>query len=475
MKVRDLLHKIKSWKFEVKWEPSAYTAMKEANEGNFDIALLDYHLVKQNGSDFFAELQQSEECVTPIILLTSSHEHLDDFEAVSARTVGCLEKATLSVYDLERSIWYAVEIKRATEELRESEERFRSIFYGAAIGIALLDIDGQIIETNPGLNKLLGYSYEEFCNFFLKDLIDPHAVNKLTELYQELIGAKRNSFQIEERFKHKDGRWVWLRLTASLFRDAGIPAKFVACLLEDVSQRKQARDALQQTEQRLRDLSRKILETQENERKLVAQELHDSVGGSLAAIKFALEEKLDTMQDSASGESMSLKNIISYVDDTIKETRRISSHLRPSMLDDLGLLPTIRWFCREFEKVHPDVRIDQQLDIEEDMTSESLKIVIYRVLQEALNNVAKHSNADFARLSLARHGDQIELGVEDNGCGFEVEAVLSSDDPLMGYGLSGMCDRAEICGGACEITSSIGKGTTVRISLPCGGESIDEE
>jgi signal transduction histidine kinase len=144
------------------------------------------------------------------------------------------------------------------------------------------------------------------------------------------------------------------------------------------------------------------------------------------------------------------------------------------MLDDLGLMATIRWFCREFEKIHPDVQIDQQLAIEEDMTSESLKTVIYRVLQEALNNVVKHSNADSVRLSLAAHGDQIELTVEDDGCGFEVDAVLSSDDPLIGYGLCGMYDRANICGGACEISSSIGKGTTVRMSLPYGEESIDE-
>jgi PAS domain S-box-containing protein len=475
VKVRDLLHKIKKWKFEAKWESSTDTVMKEANEGNYKIVLLDYDLVKRYGLDCFTELQQNEECVTPIILLTPSHESLDDFEAISARTVGCLEKATLNVYDLERSIWYAAEIKRATEALRESEERLRSLFYGASIGIALLDIDGQIIETNPGLDKLLGYSFEEFCDFLIKDLIDPHAANQLTKLYQELIEAKRNSFQIEERFKHKDGRWVWLRLTTSLFRDASIPAKFVVCLLEDISQRKQAREALQQSEHRLRVLSRKILEAQENERKLVAQELHDSVGASLAAIKFALEEKLSTMQDSAPAEGMSIENIISYVNDTIKETRRISSHLRPSMLDDLGLMATIRWFCREFEKIHPDVQIDQRLDIEEDMTSESLKTVIYRVLQEALNNVAKHSNADTVRLILSAHGDQIELTVEDDGCGFEVDAVLSSDDPLIGYGLCGMYDRANICGGACEISSSIGKGTTVRISLPYGEESIDEK
>jgi two-component system sensor histidine kinase UhpB len=89
--------------------------------------------------------------------------------------------------------------------------------------------------------------------------------------------------------------------------------------------------------------------------------------------------------------------------------------------------------------------------------------------------VAKHSNAETVRLSLAAHGDQIELTIEDNGCGFELEAILSSDDPLIGYGLCGMYDRAEICGGVCEITSSIGNGTTVRISLPYGEESIDEK
>ena len=114
--------------------------------------------------------------------------------------------------------------------------------------------------------------------------------------------------------------------------------------------------ARKKTEAVLHEISRKILDSQENERKLVAQEIHDSISGDLAAIKLSLEEKLSKMKGDPPDDTISLEKIISMIEDTIQETRRISARLRPSMLDDLGLLPTVDWFCREFEKNYPKIR-----------------------------------------------------------------------------------------------------------------------
>jgi signal transduction histidine kinase len=217
----------------------------------------------------------------------------------------------------------------------------------------------------------------------------------------------------------------------------------------------------------LRKLSRTILDSQENERKLVAQEIHDSISGSLAAVKFALEEKLDSMGQNPSPDVISLEKIASQVDATIKECRRVSAHLRPSLLDELGLLPTLKWHCREFENLHPDLHIEQQLDAAEDDIPEKLKVVIYRVLQEALNNVAKHSGASRVRLLLEKQGQRIEFSVADNGRGFDPEKKNAESTITGGFGISGMRDRTLLCDGKFEITSEKGEGTKVHISLAC--------
>jgi len=245
----------------------------------------------------------------------------------------------------------------------------------------------------------------------------------------------------------------------------------VQALESEIEDHQQTEAALRKSREQLRELSRQIMDAQENERKMVAQEIHDSIGGSLAAIKFALEEKLESMEQTPPPKAISLEKIISYVDETIKETRRISAHLRPSLLDDIGLLATISSFCREFEKLYPVMQIDQQLNVAEDEVPDVLKVVVYRVMQEALNNVGKHSEATRVRLQLDKRDNHIELAVADNGCGFDPAEKLSDTTVASGLGLSGMRDRAMLCDGKFEIASEPGKGTTVQISLPCDGIS----
>lgn len=249
-------------------------------------------------------------------------------------------------------------------------------------------------------------------------------------------------------------------------------AMTIRALENEIEDHRQTEAALRRSREQLRELSRKILDAQENERKLVAQEIHDSISGSLAAIKFALEEKLDSMGQNPVPEVISLEKIISQVDETIKESRRISAHLRPSLLDDIGLLATISWFCNEFEKLHPEIQFEQQLNVAENEIPEMLKVVVYRVLQEALNNVAKHSDATRVHLKLDKHDNRIEFSVVDNGCGFGPEEKFSESSVFSGLGLAGMRDRTILCGGRFEIISEKGKGTTVHVSLPCDAESI---
>jgi signal transduction histidine kinase len=245
----------------------------------------------------------------------------------------------------------------------------------------------------------------------------------------------------------------------------------IAALENEIETRRQTEVALQTSREKLRDLSRQILRAQENERKLIAQNIHDSISGSLAAIKLTLEEKINSIGPKSAIEVNWLETIIAYLDETIKESRRISAQLRPSMLDDLGLLPTISWLCREFEQVHSNIQIERQLDIAEEEIPETVKVIVYRVLQESMNNIAKHSGATQVLLQLAKNDSRIEFKVADNGCGFDTDKIFGGSNALSGYGVSGMRDRTELGAGTFEISSEKGKGTTVRVSLHCSPDA----
>jgi signal transduction histidine kinase len=196
-------------------------------------------------------------------------------------------------------------------------------------------------------------------------------------------------------------------------------------------------------------------------------ELHDGIGQMLTAIKFKVESILhEKGAGKARAKEKSFEAIIPMVRESVEEVRRMQMDLRPSTLDDLGVLATLGWFCREYQKIYSHIRIEKEIGLQEDEVSNTLKTVIYRLTQEAMNNVAKHSQADLIHLSLRRRENEIQLAIKDNGMGFDLEEILSSEGSKRGLGLSSMRERTELSGGAFTIESTPGKGTTVRASWP---------
>lgn len=240
----------------------------------------------------------------------------------------------------------------------------------------------------------------------------------------------------------------------------------IVALEKEIDERKKTELALRDSEKALRLLSQKIVETQEDERRRLAKELHDSICSSLAAIKLAVEGKLESMRSAPPTDVISLEKIVDHIRGTIREVRRISSALRPSMLDDLGLLATIEWFCKSCAEFYKHTRIETKLELQEHEVPEFCKIVIYRVMQEALNNALKHSGAATVQVSLSKNEGRIRMCVSDNGSGFDPEDELTASDPLTGYGLRGMYDRALAGGGSLIVDTGPQRGTTVCLELP---------
>jgi signal transduction histidine kinase len=225
---------------------------------------------------------------------------------------------------------------------------------------------------------------------------------------------------------------------------------------------------LRESESRCRVLSSQLLAAQETERRNIAGEVHDGIGQILAAIKFGTEDALDQLQRGNSDVSAAkLGNVVSMLGNASQEVRRIQMDLRPSMLDDLGILVTINWFCREFEKVYSTIRVEKRIRIEEDEVPHVLKITLYRIIQEAFNNMTKHSKGDQVVLSLERNHNGIVLMIQDNGQGFDPEEVRKRY--RKGMGLTSMKERAELSGGSFAIESEQGKGAIIQVSWPLPG------
>ncbi len=226
-------------------------------------------------------------------------------------------------------------------------------------------------------------------------------------------------------------------------------------------------DELRESEVRLRHLSSELINVQENERKRIALEIHDSLGQSLNAIKFKVSSAMqDLLNHKAKTGMKHFQDLVPIVQEGIEEARRLQMDLRPSILDDLGISATISWFCRQFQKTYADIQIEPRIDIDEETAPKSLKIVIYRVLQEAMNNIAKHSGASLVSLSLTQEKNRIALTIQDNGQGFDLSERLSGEEPQRGLGLTSMRERTELSGGTYTIESVKDKGTTIQISWP---------
>jgi PAS domain S-box-containing protein len=394
--------------------------------------------------------------------------------------------------------------KRMEDALREGEKKYRQLIELAQEGIWTIDENADTNFVNPRMAEMLGYSVDEMMGrslFFYMDergkkiarlnierrkkgIKEQHDFEFICKNGNRIYTSLATTPLIDERGQYKGSLAVVADITdrkqaegalkrardeleQRVLERTGDLLTSNEQLVEEVEERKRMERALRQSEKRLRLLSSQLLTIQEKERKRVAQELHDGIGQMLTAIKFKVE---NTLHHKGKGKNKvvesSLKDVVRMIQLSVEEARRIQMDLRPSILDDLGILATIGWFCREFQKVYTALHIEMEIDVQENEVPPPLKTVIYRVLQEALNNVAKHSNATLVRFSLKRNGERIELLIGDNGAGFAAEEVLTTEGFKKGFGLSGMRERTELSNGTFRVDSRKGSGTTIKSSWP---------
>ncbi len=359
------------------------------------------------------------------------------------------------------------ELLEANQRLAEQSRMLESFFKDTITPLIFLDRDFNYIRVNeayartcqravtdfPGHNHFEFYPHEENEAIFRK-------VVETGIPYQAL--AKPFSFPDHPEW----GVTYWDWILTPLPDDRGETA-FLVFSLEEVTDRQVAEEALRLSERELRTLAGQLLSVQENERKKIARDMHDGLGASLSAIKYKMEDLIHKLPDQdlrQIGETMN--SLIPIIQGIIGESRRMQNDLRPPLLDDLGILPTLTWYSREFQKIYTDIAIEQRLEVREEDVPNTLRVVIFRITQEALNNIGKHSQATHIRISLTRERNQLRLAVEDDGIGFDFQRSTILDSHPMGMGLSSMKERAELSGGSFSVKSHPGQGAVIEVSWP---------
>lgn len=220
-------------------------------------------------------------------------------------------------------------------------------------------------------------------------------------------------------------------------------------------------------------IANQMLSIQEGERKRIATDLHDGVGQSLTMIKLSLSLAVQQLATGAIDEaSESLQQLKLKVHGALEEVRHAAMDLRPPMLDDLGLLPTLTWFFRELDTAFPDMTVEKDFGIPESRIPEPLKITIFRIVQEATGNIVKYAHADLMRVKLRQADDTLHLTIEDNGDGFDPAEVSCRSGSDRGLGLLSMKERATLSGGIYSMDAAVGQGTQIRVAWQLDSSGI---
>jgi PAS domain S-box-containing protein len=345
--------------------------------------------------------------------------------------------------------------KRAEEALRDSEKRFRSYFELASVGFSITSRDTRIMAVNDEYCRILGYSREELLQKTWAELTSPEDMPVNESLFEQAVAGKLDAFTINKRLVRKDGQVINATVSARCVRRPdGSPDYFVSLLL-DITEREQAIER----EQRARaEYTLQLIASQEAERERIAGELHDSLGQSLSLIKN--HAQLVLMQKRLAADTRKeVETISETTSAAIAEMRRISQDLHPYQLDHLGLTGALNALIESVGNAG-GIAFEKKFDMMDDAFPRDAGASLYRIVQEGVNNILKHSQAKSARIILERDLHEVRMVMEDDGQGF------NPDEKGKGMGLRNIAERVRIIGGRLKVDSTPGKGARIEIIIP---------
>jgi PAS domain S-box-containing protein len=362
---------------------------------------------------------------------------------------------------------------------KETEKRMQMLAHTITSmkeSVVITDVDLAIISVNEAFLKTFDYDEHEILGKHVSALRPPGT--SMAELTGIFDGTMSSGWTGELRASRKNGEVFPMLLSTSVVRgDTGKPIALVG-IARDVTEQKRLQEKLAEAEKRrLADLRRfaiSVQRAQEDERQRISRELHDDICQRLSGMKLNMEVLEDDFKSKDQKTFRTLRGFKKQFEQTITEVRRLSSNLRPTVLDDFGLTIALNLLGREFERAHKVTTRVELGDPTLKHLDPQIEIALYRIAQESLTNIAKHANASHVTLRLALDGSLVVLTVKDDGNGFDPKELPHSKRPGHGLGLISMRERAELLGGTWEIQSVPNAGTTIQVTIPVE-VSIDHE
>ncbi len=355
--------------------------------------------------------------------------------------------------------------KRAEEKLRRNYELLDRIFATTHFCVVALDAKLDFVRVNRAYADACGHPPEYFVG---KNHFELYPNAKFEAIFREVVATGEpftiyaNPFEFPDQPERGVTYWDW---TVQPLRSEDGAVEGVLFALLDITERKRAEEELKDSRGRLRALSRRLIETQEAERRRIARELHDEIGQELTALKINLQAGQRPGDDA--GLAFRLGDSLTIVERAIQQVRDMALALRPSLLDDLGLVAALRWFVD-----HQAQRSGFEAHLEAEpariRVSPEVEIGCYRIVQEAVTNIVRHARARNVRVELALGEGELRLRIHDDGVGFDVGAARVRASHGASMGLLTMWERARLLGGELEMISTPGQGTEVRASFPAG-------
>jgi|GEM_PF-1943077 len=385
------------------------------------------------------------------------------FERLMRRKDGSLFPVEINIGALEDGTAHAIirditEREKAKESLYKSEEKYRNFFENDLSGDYVITLDGKIVMCNHAFAEILGYKTVE-------EIIDDsdfrwHKTPQERKYFLNQLRKKKKLKMVEQKLQNREGKTIIIMENVIGEFDKYDQLVQIKGYIFEITERKLAEEEVIKSKKLLEDLHRHLEEIRENERAVISREIHDQIGQSLTALKLDMNWMTGYLKNISPEAAAKRQGMIELISNTIKDVQRISSDLRPGILDDLGLSAAIEWYCDEFEK-RTGIRCSLKLD-NSTFDDSQKNLAFFRVLQEALTNVTRHANASSVTIKLHQTQKGTTMTIHDNGIGIPEEKIESNKS----LGLIGMRERINQFGGKVDFSSKKGQGTKLTIFIP---------